>query len=214
MTQLLFLSSSLDVTVVSALSVKLPHWPSFSLPLFTQPRQVCTIMRAGAYMSEWASCFISSSPLLASCALHLSADGSAGAALVSIPHHFFSAFSPTLKGFISQAFQHYQAAHTPFLSHLWTSNICTGQSYSGLHPSLSFCSAGLASPISHFLHHHPLSEAPFREKQASCLFFLQKCLLAGQLVFHCPSGGWSCGWKQRRWPWGSCWRDWGLSPKA
>lgn len=57
-----------------------------------------------------------------------------------------------------------------------------------------------------------LSEV-LQKKQASCLFLQQKCLLAGQLVFHCPSGGWSCGWRQKRWPWGSCWRDWGQSSK-
>lgn len=28
-----------------------------------------------------------------------------------------------------------------------------------------------------------------RKKQASCLFFLHKCLSAGQLVFRCPFGG-------------------------
>lgn len=35
----------------------------------------------------------------------------------------------------------------------------------------------------HFLKHRS------GKKQASCLFFLRKCPLAGQLVFHCPSGG-------------------------
>lgn len=59
-------------------------------------------------------------------------------------------------------------------------------------PLIPFRSAGLAVatvPLSGPLHRHPLSEEPFRKRQASCLFFLQKCLLAGQLVFHCPSGG-------------------------
>lgn len=57
-----------------------------------------------------------------------------------------------------------------------------------------------------------LSEV-LQKKQASCLFLRQKRPSAGQLVFRCPSGGWSCGWRQKRWPWGSCWRDWGQSSK-
>lgn len=51
---------------------------------------------------------------------------------------------------------------------------------------------GLATtrvPLSRPLRRHPLSEASFRKKQASCLFLLSKCLLAGQLVSHCPCGG-------------------------
>lgn len=70
------------------------------------------------------------------------------------------------------------------------------QSYSGLicHPaSSSSPSTQLGLPLQpppfRPLHCHPLSDVPFQKKQASCLFFLQKCLLAGQLVFHCPCGG-------------------------
>lgn len=89
----------------------------------------------------------------------------------------------------------------PLLSDLFPSaSVCRTRQYPGshilgwftlLHPPLPFCSAGLATatvPLFRPLHHNPLSEARFRKKQASCLFFLQKCLLAGQLVFRCPSG--------------------------
>lgn len=75
--------------------------------------------------------------------------------------------------------------HTPPLSHT------PGSDISSACPGSSTAAVSLSQPPPHHHHHHHrfLSEAPSREKQASCLFFPQKCLFAGQLVFRCPCGG-------------------------
>ncbi|KAK5860849.1 hypothetical protein PBY51_022301 [Eleginops maclovinus] len=56
-----------------------------------------------------------------------------------------------------------------------------------LFPSARLGLPSQQSSLSLPLHHHPLSTV--QEKQASCLFFLQKCPLAGQLGYRCPFGG-------------------------
>ncbi|KAK9537870.1 hypothetical protein VZT92_005445 [Zoarces viviparus] len=113
----------------------------------------------------------------------------------SISRSFASAASS--KASISHKHPSTSEQHTPPLSQIsFLQQPCVVQASSQavptwaslpLFPSARLGSPPQQSPISR--RHHPLSVAPGRKKQASCLFFLQKCLLAGQLVFHCPFGG-------------------------
>lgn len=104
-----------------------------------------------------------------------------------IPSSASAASSPSPKASISHKHPSTSELHTPPLS-----QISLGLIYPAASLSSPFWSVRLATPpypFSHPRHHHPLSESPFRKKQASCLFFPSKCLLAGQLVFRCPFGG-------------------------
>lgn len=162
-------------------------------------------------VNEAASCSTSSpSPLPASFALHPSAEDSSLRLGLSesqqLQHHplirLCSILSILESIHFSQASQRCQDSHTPFSQICFLQPPCVAQdsiqavtSWAGLPCCIPLFPPALLglplpqSPSSEPLHHNPLSEARFRKKQASCLFFLRKCLLPGQLVFHCPSGG-------------------------
>lgn len=216
------LISTLDVTLgLFAAAWQPQSWPSRPLPpLSASSTQVCTIMCADAeaWMCEWGSLLLhqpSPPAFLAS----IGASGGCHRRSIFISIVPPSASAASLHTW-KPPFPPKQLSSRTEFSPPASMNHTRRQQWRHILGWSTFlllrsCFAGSAVatvPISHLLPHPLLSEV-LREKQASCLFLLQKCLLAGQLVFHCPSGGWSCGWRQKRWPWGSCWRDWGQSSK-
>lgn len=169
--------------------------PPLRLPGLHRFAPSCMPMMKHAFANEAAS---SSFPLPASCALQPFAVGSSAVGL-SQPAHLHHHHQPLqhLSHKNPITFTHLLLSQISILQHpCIRKNSSKAVTFQDNLPScilpLPFCSARLASatvPLSH-PHHYPLiSEELFRKKQASCLFFLQKCLLAGQLVFRCPSGG-------------------------